>query len=186
MRRVAVEEEHIAGLGWHGDEAEALHLRHIERLPLRANELGEPRAIAHFQATILNGRLIDRDHGGDKHARIARPPGLLVLMRLESGAAGHLEIDLFLEQAGGFPKELIHRLAQPASPHEGIEPRMVRAEILYTLDDAHAGITQAWLAIDMCLPGSSGRATSSSVQRASVSTSKGATKRRASSQPFSR
>src|SRR5262245_42663150 len=38
----------------------------------------------------------------------------------------------------------------------------------------------------MCFPGSSGRATSSSVQRASASTSAGATKPRAISQPCSR
>src|SRR6266540_1529616 len=151
MRRVAVEEEHVAGLGWHGDEAEALHLPRIERPPLRADEPGDPRAIAHFQATVLDARLIDGDHGGDEHARIARPAGLLVLVRLEPGAARHLEIDLLLEQAGGCPEELIHRLAQPAIAHEGIEARMVRAEILYTLDDAHAGIAQARLAIDHVL-----------------------------------
>src|SRR5262249_22561251 len=137
MRCVAVEEEHVARLGWHRDEAEALHFRRIERPPLGANESGDPRATAHLQATVLNGRLIDRNHGGDKYTRIARPAGLLVLMRLEPGAARHLEIDLVLEQAGGCPEELVHRLAQPAIAHEGIEAGMVRAEILDTLDDAH-------------------------------------------------
>src|SRR3546814_1575263 len=41
--------------------------------------------------------------------RIARPAGLLILMRLESAAARQLEVDLFLEQAGGFPQELFDR-----------------------------------------------------------------------------
>src|SRR5215831_4713653 len=152
MRRVAVEKEHVARIGWHGDEVEALHLRRIKRPPFCADEPGDPRTIAHFQATVLNRRLIDRDHSGDKHTRIARPASLLVLVRLEPGTARHLEIDLLLEQAGGCPEELIYRLAQPAIAHEGIEASMVRAEILYPLDHAYAGIAQARLAIDHVLP----------------------------------
>src|SRR5262245_17792043 len=101
MRHVAVEEEHVAWLGRDGDEAEVLHLYYFEWSPFRANKSGESRAIAHLQAAVLKRRRIDRDHGCEKHWRITRPAGLLVLVRLEPGAARHLEVDLVLEEAGG-------------------------------------------------------------------------------------
>src|SRR3546814_11593344 len=74
--------------------------------------------------------------------RIARPAGLLILMRLESAAARQLEVDLFLEQAGGFPQELFDRSTQSAVANQIVERRMIRTEILDPLADAARVIQQ--------------------------------------------
>ena len=53
VRRIAVEEQHVARIGRHRHEIEMLHLRHRQRAPFLTGELGQPRTVAHFEATIL-------------------------------------------------------------------------------------------------------------------------------------
>ena len=95
MRREAVEEDDVAGLRRHGVQREP---GFVQRVPFLADQPFAVPARHHFEAAILQRRRVDRHQGGDEQRGVAGPAGLLVLMRLEAGGAGHLEVDLLLEQ----------------------------------------------------------------------------------------
>src|SRR5208282_6228994 len=88
---------------------------------------------------------------GDKQRCVAGPSCLLVLMRLETCTARHLEVDLLLEQYRRPAEHLLDGRLQSAAANEFIEANMIRAEIFDALQDASLCVKQARLAIDHLL-----------------------------------
>src|SRR5208337_1719200 len=110
VREEAVEEDDVARLRRHGAQGNPGHLLERDRAPFLADEPVEARpADGYLQATVLDGGLVDADHRRGEEGRIARPPGLLVLMQLEAGTARLLEVDLLLEQHGRAAEQLLDR-----------------------------------------------------------------------------
>ncbi len=150
MRNEAVEENDIPGSGRYRLQVQALLL---ERLPLLADEPLTMAASRHFQAAVLQGRRIERHHGGDKQRRIHRPTGLLILVRLEAGATGHLEVDFVLEQDHGSAHERTGPADQGAVANEPVEAGVIGAEVLDPLDHAPPWRGHAVFAINPVAPG---------------------------------
>ena len=100
----------------------------------------------HLEAAVLDRRLVDRDHGADEVARIALPPGLGILVRLEAGTARHLEIDLLLEEDGLLAEKLGDR--RPQGRAQPGEASVERRDLLDPVDQGAAGRKPAVLVID--------------------------------------
>src|ERR1700678_3663601 len=98
MGYVAVEKQHVAGLCRYRLEIEVPYFLGGQWGPFAPDQPGLARAGCHFQAAIFDRRSIDGDHRRDEQGCIGRPSSLLILMRFESSAARHLEIDLLLEE----------------------------------------------------------------------------------------
>src|SRR5262249_6646801 len=99
-----------------------------------------------LEATILRGRVVDRDKDGDEEGGVAGPAGLLILVRLETVAPRHLEIDLVLEHDRGLTEKLSRGVAQQPM-EQPIESGMKRAEVLDTLHKARPSVDEAELAV---------------------------------------
>src|ERR1700678_4604086 len=102
MGYVAVEKQHVAGLCRNRLEIEGPHFLGGPWGPFTPDQPRLARAGCHFQAAIFDRRWIDGDQRRDEQGGIGRPPSLLILMRFESSAARHLEIDLLLEERRRF------------------------------------------------------------------------------------
>jgi hypothetical protein len=73
---------------------------------------------------------------------------LRVLVRLEARTAGHLVVDLLLEQRRVLPEQLAHGHVQPAGAEQAPEARVDLGEPLDALDQTPLRLADALLVVD--------------------------------------
>ena len=61
---------------------------------------------------------------------------------------GELEVDLVLEEDGRLAEEIAHAPEELVPVEEGLEPRVVRVEVLDAVDEPMSRLAQALLAVD--------------------------------------
>ena len=116
----------------------------VQRGPLLSEQAFPVSPGRHFQAAVFQRGRVNRDHRCDENRRIAAPAGLLILVRLEAGSAGHLEVDFVFEQHD----RAAHQCGRPAQPERAVPDQRVkfgvkRAEIFDPLNHATPWFGQA-------------------------------------------
>jgi hypothetical protein len=130
VRRKAIEKQHVTRLRRYRDELEPSRLRSGERTPFLADQSRKARRTGHFETTVLDGCAVDGDEGSHEQGCVTRPARLLILVRLETSATGHLEVYLLLEKAGRRAKKLLDRHEKSAGTHQFVEFGVIGAKIL--------------------------------------------------------
>ena len=99
-----------------------------------------------LEAAVPGRRFVDADHRGEKEIGVGTPARLLVLMEVESAAAGQLEIDLVFEQHSPLAEQLRDCVVEFAGAKQAAETIMVGGVVFQPVEHPCA-VLQAFLEI---------------------------------------